>query len=43
MGFHDFPKGISVKLKVIARLKFELTYSKTTVQHFSYYDAEILS
>ena len=34
---HTFPKSISVKVNVIARLKFELTYYNVAVRHFSYY------
>ena len=31
-GVHTFPKGISPKVNVIARLKFELAYNDFTVQ-----------
>ena len=39
-GVHTFPKGISPKVNVIVRLKFELTYNGVTVQHVSHYTTE---
>ena len=36
---HTFPKGISPKVNAIARLKFELAYNESVVQHFSYGDS----
>ena len=35
---HTFPKSISPKTNVMARLEFELAYFEATVQHFSHYD-----
>ena len=35
-GVHAFPKGISLKVNVIAWLEFELTYYDVTVQHVSH-------
>ena len=32
-----FPKSISPKVNVIARLEFELAYYDVIVQHFSHY------
>ena len=34
---HTFPKGISLKVNVIARLEFELTYYNSTVLRFNHY------
>ena len=34
--FHSFPKGISQKVNVIARLEFELVYYDIAVQYVSY-------
>ena len=31
--FHTFPKGISPKMDVVARLEFELAYNEVTVKH----------
>ena len=36
-GIHSFPKGISSKVNVIARLEFELTNNDVAVQHLSHY------
>ena len=30
---HNFPKGISPKLNIMARLEFELAYYEVAVQH----------
>ena len=38
----NFPKGISSKLNVIARLEFEHVYFKAAVQHFSDYVFSLL-
>ena len=35
LRIHTFPKGVSLKVNVIAWLEFELTYFKAPVQHFS--------
>ena len=35
-GFMPFPRGISPKVNVIARMRLELTYSEAAVQHFSH-------
>ena len=35
-GVHAFPKSINPKVNVIAKLKFELAYIDTAVEHFSY-------
>ena len=32
-----FPRGISPKVNVIARLEFELAYFKAADKHFNYY------
>ena len=40
---HDFPKGISPKVKVIARLGIELAYHDAAVQHISNYTSEYCS
>ena len=40
MGFCTFPKSISLKVNVTARLEFELTHIKPAVQHFSHYILE---
>ena len=40
---HTFPKGISLKVNVIARLEFELTYYDAAVQHISHYSPPIIS
>ena len=34
--FHAFPKGMNLKVNVIARVEFELAYLETAVQHFSH-------
>ena len=36
-GVHTFPKGICPKVKVTARLEFELAYSDSTVHRFNHY------
>ena len=36
-GIHTFPKGISLKVKVIALLEFELAYHDVAVEHISKY------
>ena len=36
-GLHTFPKSISLKLNVVARLEFELAYFEAVVQHCSHY------
>ena len=36
-GLHTFPKGISPKMNVIARLEFEFASYNVTVQHVNYY------
>ena len=36
-GVHTFTKGISMKLNVIERLEFELTYYNVTVEYGSHY------
>ena len=38
---HTFPKGISPKVNVIARLEFELAYYDVTVHYVSHYDTGI--
>ena len=35
--FHTFPKIISVKVKIIVLLEFELAHSEAAVQHVSRY------
>ena len=35
-GVHPFPKGISAKMNVIARLEFELSYYNVAVQHVNH-------
>ena len=35
--FIPFPKGISLKVNVIAQLKFELTYNDVVAQHVNHY------
>ena len=40
MGVYGFLKGISQKVKVMARLEFELAYFEVAVQHFSHYTME---
>ena len=39
--FHAFPKSISPKVKLIARLEFELTYNYVAVQHINHYTKKI--
>ena len=34
---HTFPKGIFLKVNVIAQLEYELTYYDSTVHRFNYY------
>ena len=36
-GFHIPPKGITPKVKIIARLEFEIAYFKVAVHHFNRY------
>ena len=36
-GVHTFPKGICLKVNVIARLEYELTYYESAVHHFNHY------
>ena len=36
-GVHTFPKGICLKVNVIARLEFELAYYDSAVQRFNHY------
>ena len=36
-GVHNFPKGISPKVNLIAQLDFELTYYNAAVQYISHY------
>ena len=36
-GVHAFPKGISLKVNLIARLEFELAYFEAAVQLFSHH------
>ena len=38
VNIQHFPKGITPKVNVIARLKFKLAYYYVTVQQFSHYD-----
>ena len=40
-GVHAFPKGISLKVNVMAQLGFEFAYSKAAVQLFNHYSMEI--
>ena len=40
-GERTFPKGISPKVNVIARLEFELAYFEAAVQRFSHYDPQL--
>ena len=40
MGTDTFPEGISLKVKLIARLEFELAYFDAAVQHFRLYARE---
>ena len=35
-GVHTFPKGISLKVTIIAWMEFELTFYNVTVQHVSH-------
>ena len=37
MGVHTFPKGICPKVKVIARLGYELAYYDSAVHRFNHY------
>ena len=39
-GIYAFPKGISPKVKLSARLKFELAYYDVTVHHVRYHTIE---
>ena len=36
-GVNTFPKGISLKVKVIVKLEFKLAYFEASVQQFSHY------
>ena len=36
-GVHAFPKGITLKVNIIALLEFELTHGDVTVKHISNY------
>ena len=36
-GVHTFPKGICLKVNVIERLEFKLTYYNSTVRSFNHY------
>ena len=36
-NIHTFPKGICLKVNVIARLEFEFAYYDSVVHHFNYY------
>ncbi len=36
-GFHTFPKGICLKVNVIARLEHELAYYDSAVHRFNHY------
>ena len=36
-GVHTFPKGICLKVNVIARLEFELAYNDSALQCFNHY------
>ena len=38
---HTFPKGICLKVNVIAQLEFELTYYDSGVNRFNHYTTEI--
>ena len=40
-GVHTFPKGICMKVNIIARLEFKLTYNDSTVHRFNYYTTRI--
>ena len=37
MGVHTFPKGICPKVKVLARLEYELAYYDSAVHRFNHY------
>ena len=37
VGVHTFPKGICLKVTVIARLEYELAYYDSAVHHFNHY------
>ena len=39
-GIHTFPKSISLKVNIAARLEFKLTFFHGTVQYFSHYAME---
>ena len=39
----DFPRGISLKVNVIAQMELELANIKTAAQHFNYYTTGIPS
>ena len=39
-GVYNFPRGISPKENVIARLEFELAYNDIVVQHVNHYTSE---
>ena len=36
-GVHTFPKGVCLKVNIIARLEFKLTYYDSTVPRFNHY------
>ena len=36
-GVHTFPKGICLKVNVIARLEYELAYYDSAVRRFNHY------
>ena len=40
-GVHTFPKSICLKVNVIARLEYELTYYNSIVHHFNHYTTRI--
>ena len=42
-GVHMFPKSVSVKVNLIARLEFKLTYFEATIQYFSHYSMRTLT
>ncbi len=36
-GVHTFPKGICLKVNIIARLEYELAYNDSAVHRFNHY------
>ena len=42
MGVCTFPKGISLKVNIIAQLMFELAYHEAAVHHISRYASEVI-